>query len=122
MYLCEACHEKSGCDYVHLSGSTGPCESCRVAQGCLDCQHDRVELAPVTVEEIRGNLLAHLDELARTAASCGPKTLGPMMREVDCAKHMCRLAGIPEYDIAKVDRHLPSPAADMNGIPHVRAR
>ena len=122
MYLCDACHEKSGCDFVHLSGSKGRCEGCGFSQDCLDCQHDRVELAPITVEEIRGNLLSHLDELARAAASCGPKTSGTMMREVDCAKHMCRLAGIPEHDIAKVDRHLPVPVVDRDGIPTVRAR
>lgn len=119
MFLCDTCHDKSGCTYVHLSGSTGPCEGCRTRASCHECQGERVELAPITVEEIRTNLLCHLNELARMAGSCGRSMAATLLTQIECAKHMCRLAGVAELEISKVDRFLgaaPAPV-DPNVLP-----
>lgn len=37
MFICEKCHEESGCEWVHLSGSIGPCEVCKQQAACHDC-------------------------------------------------------------------------------------
>lgn len=36
MFICEECH-KGNCDYVHFSGSVGPCEVCGKQKVCHDC-------------------------------------------------------------------------------------
>lgn len=117
-YICDPCHEKSGCQFVHLSGSTGPCETCGGRASCHECLGERVELAPVTVEEIRSNLLSHLNELARMVGSCGRGLSPLLLRDLECAKHMCRLAGVSELEISKVDRFVgfKSPALDVDGL------
>lgn len=116
MFLCDACHGSDGCTLMHLARSRGRCESCRLASDCVDCLGERVELAPVTVEEIRTNLLCHLVELARMIQSCGAagaRELGP---QLDCARHMCRLAGISELEIVKADEILAKPAPPVRAV------
>lgn len=103
MFLCDPCHERSGCTFVHLYRSQCPCESCGTWAVHLECSGERVELAPATVDEIRANLLCHLNELAQTARSCDSRMLRTFMAQIGCAKHMCRLAGVPETSISKVD-------------------
>lgn len=100
MFLCESCHEKGTCRFSHLFHSAGACEQCSERSHCMECHGERVELAPVTAEEIRSNLLCHLNELAKMAVSCGP-VMRRLADQVECATHMCRLAGVPELEISR---------------------
>lgn len=38
MFLCEKCHEKSKCEFIHFSTSYGPCEACHTVGETCDCK------------------------------------------------------------------------------------
>lgn len=120
MFLCEECHEQDGCTYVHLFKTRGRCEKCGNGSDCLECKGERIELAPVTVDEIRANLLGHLSELALTIVSCGSKMAPQFSAQFESARHMCCLAGVSELEISRVERFIatkiPAAPVDVDGL------
>jgi hypothetical protein len=49
----------------------------------------------LTLDQVRLRMLEHLRDLARQLHD-ETLTVAPLMAQIECAREMCRLAGIPE--------------------------
>lgn len=99
MFLCDGCLRDS-CPGPHLYSSFGPCEACGETKETWDCtDYKRGMAEALTLDQVQRRMLEHLRELSRQLHD-ETLTVAPLIAKVECARQMCRLAGIPETVIA----------------------
>ena len=103
MFVCDGCLRDS-CNGSHLSSAFGSCEACGELKETWDCTcREPAGVEVLTLDQVRLRMLEHLRDMARQLHD-EALSVAPLMAKVECAREMCRLAGIPETVIDEISR------------------